>query len=306
MKNIIINNNKIIMKCILFLILLIKINSIMLGNGINLQPSYYNNGNVTFGYNIMNKYNNIIKTIRIEIEPDKITQAKNWIEEAINNKYNVIATYHKGSVLGSNNETELLLGAEWWVNNYNYLSNNNTNKFLINLMNEFGSHELTSIEYANFYNNAINIIRKKIPYNNEIIIDLSGWGQESNVAYNASTLINDNNIIFSMHIYLPGWNQIEKRYLNINDIDLLLKTNRPIIIGEFGFTNGNNTYNINDGVNVTEMILYAKSFNIPIIGWCWNGDGGIMNMVSPTWYENPISNNYIESNYFYNIYNLLL
>ena len=37
-------------------------------NGVNLQPSYYNSGNVDFAWSLMNS-NTAIKAVRIEIEP---------------------------------------------------------------------------------------------------------------------------------------------------------------------------------------------------------------------------------------------
>ena len=40
----------------------------LLGDGVDLQPSYYNGGNVTFGFSLMQQYANI-KSVRIEIEP---------------------------------------------------------------------------------------------------------------------------------------------------------------------------------------------------------------------------------------------
>jgi len=76
------------------------------GNGVNLQPSYYNGGNPNFGWSLM-KQQSKIKTVRIEIEPGYVTQAKSWISQARSNGYAVIATYHKASVLGSDNTAEL-------------------------------------------------------------------------------------------------------------------------------------------------------------------------------------------------------
>src|SRR5882724_2006611 len=71
-----------------------------IGNGVNLQPSYYNNGNVDFAWSLM-KQNPKIKTVRIEIEPGvDINQAKSWIQQANDNGYEIIATYHKYTVLG--------------------------------------------------------------------------------------------------------------------------------------------------------------------------------------------------------------
>ena len=54
------------------------------GNGVNLQPSYYNNGNPNFGWSLMKQQTKII-TVRIEIEPDKVSQAKTWISQARSN-----------------------------------------------------------------------------------------------------------------------------------------------------------------------------------------------------------------------------
>ena len=74
------------------------------GNGVNLQPSYYNGGNVSFGWTLMKRHSRI-KMVRIEIEPElvHISLAASWIREAVENGYAVIATYHKHTLLGSNN-----------------------------------------------------------------------------------------------------------------------------------------------------------------------------------------------------------
>ena len=91
------------------------------GNGVNLQPSYYNNGNVNMGSSLMKSKANI-KSVRIEIEPGKETQGKTWIAQAKSNGYAVIATYHKSSVLGSDSASELSTAGTWWKNNYSNLA----------------------------------------------------------------------------------------------------------------------------------------------------------------------------------------
>ncbi len=67
-------------------------------NGVNLQPSYYNNGNVTFGWDLMKRYPQI-KSLRIEIEPDYVNMAYDWIRQASDHGYHIIATYHKYQVI---------------------------------------------------------------------------------------------------------------------------------------------------------------------------------------------------------------
>ena len=92
------------------------------GNGVDLQPSYYNGGNVTFGYSLMQQYPKI-KSVRIEIEPTvDLALAVSWIHQAVSNGYKVIATYHKYTVLGSDLASDLNDAANWWKNNYGTLA----------------------------------------------------------------------------------------------------------------------------------------------------------------------------------------
>jgi nucleoid-associated protein YgaU len=90
-------------------------------NGVNLQPSYYNNGEVNFAWDLM-KRRPKIKTVRIEIEPDKALQVRGWIQQACGNGYKVIATYHKYTApLGTDNRSELTVAANWWASHYRSL-----------------------------------------------------------------------------------------------------------------------------------------------------------------------------------------
>jgi mannan endo-1,4-beta-mannosidase len=91
-----------------------------IGNGVSVQPSYYQNGDVGFGWDLMRQHHKI-RTVRIEIEPNMATQARGWIQQACGNGYDVIATYHKFSVLGSDSVSELLAAASWWKANYPHL-----------------------------------------------------------------------------------------------------------------------------------------------------------------------------------------
>lgn len=272
------------------------------GNGVNLQPSYANNGVVNFGWNLMKQYNKI-KTVRIEIEPDKVTQGKQWIQEAISNGYSVIATYHKYTVLGSDDANEVIAAANWWKTNYANLAA--AGPITINLINEWGSHSITSKAYAETYNSAIAIVRTV--YAGNIIIDCPGYGQETTTVSQAisgtgtgGVKITDTNIILSAHIYKNGYNQVKGRGVNTTDIDDLIATGRACIIGEFGNEPANGS------VDWFGIVTYAKSKGIKVIGWCWNGDGGTMNMVTPTWYVNPNPPSFaISTPYFNTIYDLL-
>jgi len=99
---------------------MLSVEAALFGNGVNLQPSYYNGGNVNFGWDLMRSYGQI-KTVRIEIEPGYESQAQDWIRQACNNGYQVVATYHKWTVLGSDDANEVQQAANWWVQHYDFL-----------------------------------------------------------------------------------------------------------------------------------------------------------------------------------------
>jgi mannan endo-1,4-beta-mannosidase len=267
------------------------------GNGVNLQPSYYNNGNVNFGWSLM-KQNTNIRTVRIEIEPDKVSQAKNWISQARSNGYAVIATYHKASVLGSDASSELTAAANWWKSNYSNLAS--AGSFTINLMNEWGSHNISSNAYASAYNTAISIVRQV--YSGRIIIDIPGWGQETRTAADAvkgtnGTRINDGNIVLSAHIYPGAWNQGRNRTLINADLDELGSAGRSCMLGEFGTGSGS--------ANWSGLVNYAKSKGWTVLAWAWNGDGGSLNMVTPSWASNSTATSFSKSSYFNTVYSKL-
>jgi mannan endo-1,4-beta-mannosidase len=253
-----------------------------LGNGVNLQPSYANNGNVNFGWSLMKQYDKI-KTVRIEIEPDKVAQGKLWIKQALENGYSVIATYHKSTNLGENDPNQVIAAANWWKTNYAALSSNGD--ITINLMNEWGNHEVTAKEYANAYNAGIAIIRPF--YKGKIIIDIPGWGQETLTASQAvkgvvGVKITDPDIILSSHIYVNGYNKGRGRSVIASDMEDLVSTGLPCIIGEFG----DNSLVASGSVDVAGVVRYAKTRGFKVYGWAWNGDGTKMNMVNPSWYDN--------------------
>lgn len=266
-------------------------------NGVNLQPSYYNNGNVNFGWSLMNA-NTKIKSVRIEIEPDKVTQAKTWISQAASNGKVIIATYHKAAVLGSDSASELAAGGTWWKNNYSTLRS--AGSFQVNLMNEWGSHNISSNSYASAYNTAISSVRAV--YSGNIIIDIPGWGQESKTAYDAvkgtnGTHINDTNITLSCHLYPGAWNQGNNHWFQTTDLYQMANSGRTCMVGEFGSGSGSS-----DAFGLTDT---ARNSGWSVLGWAWNGDGNSLNMVTPSWASNATATSFSKSGYFNTIYNHL-
>ncbi len=262
------------------------------GNGANLQPSYYNNGNPNFGWSLM-KQQSKIKTLRIEIDPSRVSvsTAKGWISQAKSNGYNsIICTFHEFG--GSDNLSDLLTAANWWKSNYNSLGGG----FTINLCNEWGDHNISASTYASDYNQAIAVVRQV--YSGNIIIDIPGWGQETYTAYQAiktsSPRITDTHIILSTHIYPGDYNQGRGHTFQASDLNDMSNTGLPCIVGEFGTGSGSCDW--------SGCVDAAKSKGWSVLAWSWNGDGNNLNMVSPSWATNPGATSFSTNSYFNTVY----
>ncbi|HYC84854.1 MAG TPA: cellulase family glycosylhydrolase [Chryseosolibacter sp.] len=272
-----------------------------LGNGVNLQPSYFCSGNQDLGWTLMKQHAKI-ETVRIELDPTAqagIDDFVRWIREANANSLSVIATHHDADFNGSPDPNALLSAANWWKANYATLSA--AGPFMINLMNEWGDHNVTVKQYADAYNAAIAIVRQV--YSGPIICDIPGWGQETHTAADASPLITDQNIIFSAHIYPSAWNSRTGKYVVSSDLDYLGNAGRPVLIGEFGS-------NMRGSADWSGLVDHAKAKGWTVLGWAWNGDGSRpdkMNMTSPYWGERNAcgTKNYTTSSYFNTVYSKL-
>jgi hypothetical protein len=269
----------------------------ILSNGVNVQPAYYNSGNVNFGFSLM-KQQSKIKTIRLELDPTaygfSISQAKTYISNIKAQGYNLICTYHDADVLGSDSQSDLLTAANWWKSNYSNLAASGS--FTVNLINEWGSHSISPATYASYYNSAISIVRQV--YSGRIIIDIPGWGQETYTAYQAvktaSTRITDTNIALSTHIYPGNWNQGRNHTFQKSDLDDLANTGLPVIIGEFGNGSGSCDW--------SGCVDYAASKGWSRLAWAWNGDGGSLNMVTPSWASSLTATSFSTNSYFTIVY----
>ncbi len=246
-------------------------------NGVNIQASYYNEGYVNMGWELMAEYPEI-EAVRIEIEPNRVHQARNWIREAQEHGYQVIATYHDFRKLGSDKKDELLKAANWWKKNYESLSS--FGPIIINLMNEWGSHDIPPEDYAIAYNEAIDIIRPF--YSDPIIVDVPGFGQATKIAADAYTYMTDENFIYSVHIYTSAFNIEQNRWMSHEDLAYLDATGANCMVGEF-------CDNSSGGSDWCSIIDDCYVNGWPLFGWAWNGDGANMNMIEPHWRDDPLA-----------------
>ena len=269
------------------------LNSARAADGANLQPAYYNNGNPNMGWSLMKSQAPNIKRLRIEIDTSRVSTAtaKGWIDQAKANGFtDLICTFHQFG--GSNNTSDLMTAANWWKNNYNALGGG----FTINLCNEWADHTITASAYASAYNSAISVVRQV--YGGTIVIDIPGWGQETLTALNAfkssSPVINDGNLIVSTHIYPGNWNQGRNHTYQTSDMNDLSAIGKTIIIGEFGTGAG--------ACDWSGCVDFGKSKGWSVLAWAWNGDGGVLNMVSPSWASNPTATSFSTNSYFSTVY----
>lgn len=271
-------------RILIFAFLLFSINSYSqnhgIKNGVNIQASYYNRGTVNLGWDLMKTYPEI-EAVRIEIEPYRAQAALRWIREAHMNGYQVIATYHDSNKLGSGDKEDLLDAAEWWVTHYQRLST--SGPIIINVMNEWGSHEMSEIEYADAYNEAIKTIRTV--YDGQLIVDVPGFGQATTIAADAYEYFEDQNIVYSVHIYSSAFNIEEDRWLNQDDLSYLEASGAACMVGEFCDA-------VRGGADWCTLVDHCYDNGWPLFGWAWNGDGGNMNMIEPHWRDLPLANSF--------------
>merc|ERR1712130_772778 len=110
--------------------------------------------------------------------------------------------------------------------------------------------------------------------------------------------------ILSMHIYPESYTQ--GRHTQASDIYFISGAEFPCVLGEFGTRQTNVESSLSSGsVDISAVVNFAKSRGCAVLGWAWNGDGGTMNMVTPSWKDDAKAQSFSKSGYFDSIYNLL-
>lgn len=267
----------------------------VVGNGVNIQPFYYNGGNPNLALPLM-RQNTAIKTVRIMCSAGGVAQAKSWITQVRANGYTILATFQ--GVAGSDSVSALTSAANFWRTNYPSLSAGGS--FWVNLCNEWSSHNVTANGFSSAYNSVIPIVRQV--YSGRIIVDCGGWAQETTKMFDSitgsggTTKINDAKIIASVHLYPGAFNGATGKGVTTADLDHLNTAGRLCIVGEFGGTTSNSW---------VPLVDHAKALGWSLVGWSWNGDGGTMNMLSPAWASNGSATSFTKSSYFNTIYSHL-
>lgn len=295
--------------------------------GVNLQPSYYNGGNVNVGWALM-AANPKIKAVRIEIDRGafnfNLSAHTRIIDEALSrsNIQKVIITYHDSTCLGCSDGTKLNAAANFFKNNQTALRLSNA-KIRINLFNEWGGHNLAGVTWGNNINNAIGIIRNA-GINRTIIVDAPGLGQGAVRAAAGLKQVTHSAVVPSMHIYQSCYDEGSKSDADLiaagltpadkgtglgeclpKYMNALVAAGRGMVMGEFGTRHPKPEDNAS--INTYKgLITHGRGLG-DIYAWAWNGDGERSNMVQPTWKNNPTAaeSAFIKAGYFAEVYSYL-
>jgi mannan endo-1,4-beta-mannosidase len=142
---------------------------------------------------------------------------------------------------------------------------------MVNIANEYGSHNKTSWDWKEDYKKAITALRNG-GINTLLVIDAPGWGQNSNgPLWYGQELINHDpkhNILLSVHMY-GSWNDPQK----IKDkIDEFKSKNLPLLIGEFGYNYNNGTNNLGCKVDHKVLMQKCQEKGYGYMAWSWYGN----------------------------------
>lgn len=166
---------------------------------------------------------------------------------------------------------------DYW-NEVKDLLNNHKDYIIINIANEWEGSWDKGILWADVYMTAVKRMRDN-GIENSIMIDASGYGQETKPVINYAKMVLENdpdqNIIFSYHVYSVLGKDDDSLYSGLNG---LKNTGVCWIVGEFGWWQ-----NGGDVVYKT-LTNYCNENNIGWLAWSWAGNGGIdrvLDLASP-------------------------
>lgn len=160
---------------------------------------------------------------------------------------------------------------------------------LINIANEWGSHEVKTLLWLSSYTSAVHLMREA-GYTGTLVVDAPGWGQNITPIIEAGqSLIGTDpchNILFSIHMY-GSWNRaskIERMLSKCHSLQL------PIIVGEFGYNHANGRNNLACKVNNKAILSTCNALGLGYMPWSWTGnnqENQWLDMVSPSDWKTP-------------------
>ncbi|ASS64945.1 MULTISPECIES: cellulase family glycosylhydrolase [unclassified Paenibacillus] len=175
-------------------------------------------------------------------------------------------------VTGSNDAARLNDMAKYFArSDVKAVLNSNEKYALVNIANEWGGSDLSDTAWRDAYQTAISTLRSG-GINNTIVIDGSGWGQNSSpIKAYGQTLLNydpKHNVMFSIHMY-GSWNDSSRIGTELQAIKNL---GLAVTVGEFGYNYNNGSNNLGCKVNAQEVLNQAQAKGIGYLAWSWTGN----------------------------------
>lgn len=212
---------------------------------------------------------------------DDLSTVKSLIAQC--KELKMIAVLEVHDATGSNNVSDLLAAADYFVEMKNALIGNEA-YVIVNIANEwYGDWAVETWKSGNIQ--AIKELRNA-GIKNTIMIDAAGWGQyPASIAQGGKEVFAADelgNTMFSTHMYeYAGGSETMVK----NNIDSVAKTGLCQVIGEFGWKH-------TDGDVAEETIMsYCQEKGIGYMAWSWKGNGGGVEFLdlSNDWAGNSLS-----------------
>ncbi|MCU4157275.1 cellulase family glycosylhydrolase [Carboxylicivirga sp. A043] len=200
---------------------------------------------------------------------------------------------------GDSTETKLLkLAAYYTSDEMLYLYRKYEKYLLINIANEWGENTMNDEYWRDAYKKSIQMLREA-GYRSTIVIDASGWGQNSSpiLKYGQALIDFDSahNLLFSVHMY-GSWNDKTKIE---NDLKDAHAKQLPLIVGEFGYNFSEGENNLGCKVDHQQILKTCDALKMGYLAWSWTGnneENKWLDLVeysdwqTPTWWGKEILN----------------
>jgi mannan endo-1,4-beta-mannosidase len=236
--------------------------------GVNSPHAWYD----TQAYNALTTIaNNKANTVRIVWSTSGTASRLQQIIDRCK-QLGLIAVVELHDVTGINNASRLNDMAQYFARaDIKPVLINNAKYVIVNIANEWGDHALSDTAWRDAYKTAITTIRNA-GINNTIMIDASGWGQNSSpIKTQGQALLNhdpQHNVMFAIHMY-GSWNDSSRIGTELQAIKNL---GLAVIVGEFGWNYNNGNNNLGCSVNAQEILNQAQSKGIGYLAWSWTGN----------------------------------
>eukprot|EP00833_Pecoramyces_ruminatium_P002543 jgi/Orpsp1_1/1176575/evm.model.c7180000058148.1 len=204
----------------------------------------------------------------------EVSNIINWCENT-----GLICVLEIHDFTGTDNPTDITVTAVNYWKEIKDLLNAHKDYVIVNIANEWETGYKEKSIWADTYIEAIQSMRS-MGIDNAIMLDATGWGQETGPVINDATRIvaadPNENVIFSYHVYSTLGKNEETMLEGFNGLNA---TGVCWIVGEFGW------YQNGGDVAYKTLMDYCAKNNIGWMAWSWSGNGGddaVLDLVSPS------------------------